>query len=434
MPPQTLYWALGFALLMALALPLHALRVRGRSYGLYSAVVLGFSLSGAAAALVRLTGWLDAPWHPWLLGAFVYGVAAMALHMIHLVRARLRGRLYRALVSVPGQTFSAAGFMAFWWLLVLLPIRLVLWLLGAEGVLAALRWLDLAPFALALVSVATSARPAREWVRIPLGGGRPEQGGGPEQVSRVPVERYRRRTPSPLGARTLRVVQITDPHLGPWQSVSRLQRHIERLLDHDPDLVLLTGDFLTMEGMGTPGALAESFAPLRRVADRCYAIFGNHDHEAPEEVRGALAANGIRLLLDEEVVVETPVGPVQILGADYVGRGRREHLRDLLARHPRRDGHLRLLLLHDPLGFQHVPDGAADLTLSGHTHGGQVGLVSLGLDWTVLQRSRWPDHGLFARGENRLYVHRGTGFYGFPLRVGVPGELSVLELVPEPSS
>ena len=61
---------------------------------------------------------------------------------------------------------------------------------------------------------------------------------------------------------------------------------------------------------------------------------------------------------------------------------------------------------------------------------GQVGLVSLGVDWTVLARSRWPDHGLFARGRSRLYVHRGTGFYGFPLRVGVPGEASVLEVVP----
>ena len=81
------------------------------------------------------------------------------------------------------------------------------------------------------------------------------------------------------------------------------------------------------------------------------------------------------------------------------------------------------------MGFQDVPDGAVDLTLSGHTHGGQVGLVSLGLDWTVLSRSRWPDHGLFARGANHLYVHRGTGHYGFPLRVGVPAELSVLELV-----
>ena len=86
-------------------------------------------------------------------------------------------------------------------------------------------------------------------------------------------------------------------------------------------------------------------------------------------------------------------------------------------------------LLHDPLGFRHVPKGEADLTLSGHTHGGQVGLVSLGVDWTVLKRSRWPDQGLFGHGPNRLYVHRGTGFYGFPLRIGVPGETSVLEVV-----
>ena len=86
------------------------------------------------------------------------------------------------------------------------------------------------------------------------------------------------------------------------------------------------------------------------------------------------------------------------------------------------------LLLHDPSAFKHVPENDVDLTLSGHTHGGQVGLLSLGIDWTVLKRSRWPDHGLFARGRSLLYVHRGTGFYGFPLRVGVPGEASLLEI------
>jgi predicted MPP superfamily phosphohydrolase len=226
----------------------------------------------------------------------------------------------------------------------------------------------------------------------------------------------------------LRVVQITDPHLGPWQPVDRLRRSVERLLEETPDLVLLTGDFLTMEGNGSPGALAQALAPLRAVSDRCYAIFGNHDHEAPDEVRGALEACGVDLLIDEARRVETRCGAVQIVGADYVGKGRAEHLAALLAKHPREADALRLLLLHDPLGFHHLPLGDVDLTLSGHTHGGQVGLVSLGLDWTVLQRSRWPDHGLFARGTNRLYVHRGTGFYGFPLRIGVPGEHSVLEL------
>jgi predicted MPP superfamily phosphohydrolase len=176
-------------------------------------------------------------------------------------------------------------------------------------------------------------------------------------------------------------------------------------------------------------ALAAALAPLRPVADRCYAVFGNHDHEAPHEVRHGLAANGIRLLMDDEAVAETAIGPVQVLGADWVPRGHREHLLALCGRFPRRADHLRLLLLHDPLAFVHVPDGAAALVLSGHTHGGQLGLVSMGLAWTVLSRTRWPDHGLFAHGTNRLYVHRGTGHYGFPLRIGVPGEASVLEVV-----
>jgi predicted MPP superfamily phosphohydrolase len=208
-----------------------------------------------------------------------------------------------------------------------------------------------------------------------------------------------------------------------------LRRRIEDLIRHDPDLVLLTGDFLTMEGGGTPGALAAALEPLRGLPGRCFGILGNHDHAYPEEVRSALAAAGVLLLVDKEAIASTSTGPIQIVGADYVGRGRREHIQTLLRRFRRREGHLRLLLLHDPLGFKHVPKGDVDLTVSGHTHGGQLGLLSLGLDWTVLTRSPWPDHGLFGHGSNRLYVHRGTGFYGFPLRIGVPGEASVLELV-----
>ena len=67
--------------------------------------------------------------------------------------------------------------------------------------------------------------------------------------------------------------------------------------------------------------------------------------------------------------------------------------------------------------------------LSGHTHGGQIGLVSLGLKGTVVSLfGVSPDHGFWARGTDRLYVHRGTGHYGFPLRMGVPGEESVVRV------
>jgi hypothetical protein len=406
--------------------PLFALRTRGRPYALYALVTLGFAMPGAVATQALLSAALPGPWRPAVDAFFLWGALATLAHFVHLARARLRSRPYRVLVSIPAQAFVAASFLAGLFQLALLPLRGLLVAIDAPAALAALRWLDALPYAVALASIVTSARPRREWVRVQVGSD------GPSELRRAPALRRRRPGAAPAradGDRLLRIVQIADPHLGPWQSVRRMQRRIERLLAQEPDLVLLTGDFLTMEGHGSPGALAIAFEPLRAAAGRCYAIFGNHDHEAPEEVRTALATNGVRLLVDEEALATTPAGPVQILGADWATRERRARLEALLARHPRRAGCLRLLLLHDPSGFHDLPDGAVDLVLSGHTHGGQIGLVSLGLDWTVLSRSRWPDHGLFARGASRLYVHRGTGFYGFPLRLGVPGELSVLEVV-----
>ncbi len=126
---------------------------------------------------------------------------------------------------------------------------------------------------------------------------------------------------------------------------------------HEPDLVLLTGDFLTMEGSGTRGALAAALAPLRKRRRACYAVFGNHDHDrgALDEVRDALEANGVRMLVDEEVAVVTPAVPVQIVGADYVGKRAAPAHPRAPARFPAAPDHLRVLLLHDPRSFQHVP-------------------------------------------------------------------------------
>jgi hypothetical protein len=146
-------------------------------------------------------------------------------------------------------------------------------------------------------------------------------------------------------------------------------------------------------------------------------------------VRRALAAAGVHLLVDEATEVDTPIGRVQILGFDFHFRERERFMADICARCPRPEGALRIVLLHDPGAFGRLPDGEGDLVLSGHTHGGQVGLVSFGLPWTMVSAmTKMPDHGLWARGRDRLYVHRGTGHYGFPLRAGVPAEQSLLRI------
>jgi len=401
---------------VAIGVPLYAWRQRGRPYAIAALVILALSFPAAWWVFAATSNAF--PKAQVALGAtWAYGFAAAGIHLASLANARLRPRWFRWGISIPGMAFVAGGTLALPWIVVWWPVRVL-----AAGSIPGLEWLTPLPFYVALCSIPTSLGVRREFVQVDLDA--PES----ETFTRAEVVRQRC-PPARPGAAGLRIVQIADPHLGPWQPIHRLQARLEALLAHEPDLVFLTGDFLTMEGRGSPGSLAVALAPLRAVADRCVAVLGNHDHEAVEEVGDALAVNGIELLVDGEKCLDTAWGPVQVVGSDWVGRRAGAHLRELLHRYPRRPDHLRLLLLHDPSGFVTIPKGEIDLTLSGHTHGGQLGLLSLGLPWTVLTRTRWPDHGLFANGPNRLYVHRGTGFYGFPLRVGVPGEASLLEVV-----
>ena len=316
--------------------------------------------------------------------------------------------IYRALVSWPASWFNAAILLALPW-----------------SVAAALRrplpwpWL---PFAIAAFGFMQSVYTRHERRGIVL-----------DQEDVGSLRRYNKSIRALLKRitheRPLRIVQITDPHLGPFMSEARLTRICERAVGQSPDLVLLTGDFLTLESQRSPDPLARSLAPLAALEGRVFACFGNHDHECPELVREALARARVRLLVDEAVDVDLAWGPLQIVGADHRWRNRERALRDLARAFPRRPERLRLWLLHDPGAFQAIPEGEADLVFSGHTHGGHLGLLSLGLEHTIVSAAtKMPDHGVWARGRDRLYVHRGTGHYGFPLRVGVPAEESVLEI------
>ncbi|MFP6655545.1 MAG: metallophosphoesterase, partial [Myxococcota bacterium] len=373
---ERLFWVL--TAVTWIGVPLYAAVARGRLYALFSGILLSFSLPSLLILHDRLRALISSDWEIVLDVLFCYAMTVTAIQFGHLAHARMRGLPFRWLVSVPSQTFIAGGMLATPWLIVLFPIRLLF--AAADWQTALILWtlVEAAPLAIAGLSIVTSLTTRLETVRFQL------SHEGPESIERVAVERVRGHQPVPHSERPLRIVQITDTHLGPWQSVRQLRDRIEQLIACDPDLVLLTGDFLTMESMGSPGCLEEALQPLIPLAGRSAAIFGNHDHEAPDQVRKELQAIGIRLLVDDEACFESPAGRVQVVGADYVGQDRKKHLSELLGRFPRRDDHLRLLLLHDPLAFHALPDDEVDLVLSGHTHGGQVGLVSLGIDWTVL--------------------------------------------------
>jgi predicted MPP superfamily phosphohydrolase len=89
----------------------------------------------------------------------------------------------------------------------------------------------------------------------------------------------------------------------------------------------------------------------------------------------------------------------------------------------------RILLNHDPRGFDLLPDDCADLVLSGHTHGGHVG-IQLGQDTlvSVVGMLGIPDQGIFERGDMRMFVTRCVGFYGYPMRLGIAPEIALLTL------
>lgn len=375
-----------------------ALLLRSRAYATFRGVSLGIHSLILVAIAPRLV---------WAWPLLVYLQVAVHVHSLSLVRPRLRPLWYRVFVSVPSSFFSAGTFLSLPWAIVAA--------FGFELPLVSV------PYALALLGVIESLTTREEQVNLVVRDGSVVEG------------LRRHRTGEVRNERPLRLIQITDPHLGPFMSVERLRRICERAVERNPDLVLLTGDFLTMESQSDPELLARAFEPLSALQGRVYACMGNHDHEAPTVVQHALRRAGAKLLVDEAEIVSTPAGPVQILGVDFVWRRRAEHLLRVCQEHPRVSGALRLVLLHDPGAFRHVPEGDADLVLSGHTHGGQVGLVSLGLPWTLMRAFvKAPDHGFWARGRDRLYVHRGTGHYGFPLRLGVPSEQSLL-LVHTPS-
>lgn len=373
--------------------------VRNRFFGVFAIVILSFP-AGVGLALRDHLGPVGV--------AFPYLQLVTAAHIGMLMwRPRMLPWPLRVLVSWPALWFVSATFMAFPW-----------GIAAAMGATPHGAWI---PFALATAGLLQSLWTRESLVDLDL---KPDLDAGS-------LARFPQALETPADAelrRPLRIVQITDPHLGPFMSVERLRRICQRAVDRQPDLILITGDLMTMESHDVD-VVTRALEPLRAYPGRVFAAHGNHDHEAREVVRRAYARNGVRLLVDEATTVDTEAGRVQILGMDFVWRERQRHMAEVCRRHPREPGAARIVLLHDPGAFKHLPAGEGDLVLSGHTHGGQVGLLSLGLRGTFLSLvSSIPDHGPWARGRDRLYVHRAQGHYGFPIRLGVPAEQSLLRV------
>lgn len=242
-----------------------------------------------------------------------------------------------------------------------------------------------------------------------------------------------------------RIVQISDIHSGSFTFPEPVENAIRMINDLQADLVCFTGDLVNNQSSEMLPFQA-MFSEIR-ARHGVFSVLGNHDygdyHRWPDQ--SAKAANfeemlrihrdmGWTLLRNEHRVVETSGHRIGVIGVENYSSTPRFHRYGDLSKAvegiPGTD--VRILLSHDPSHWEaQVIDSPAaiHLTLSGHTHGMQFGVEIPGwIKWSPIQYMYRQWAGLYTQGDRHLYVNRGLGFLGYPGRVGILPEITLLEL------
>ena len=233
--------------------------------------------------------------------------------------------------------------------------------------------------------------------------------------------------------RPLRIAQISDIHVGQNLTRAELEAFVARVNATEPDLICVTGDIADSASADTAGFFP-ILGELRARYGVC-AILGNHDHFAGADriVAELRRWTAFHVLRDSAVTLTLGEARVHVLGLDDRGRdwarGVRsdQRLVELLAAAPR-DAPV-LLLAHRPDIFHQAAAAAVPLTLSGHTHGGQLAVPwGRGRRRNLAEFVTQFDRGLYQRGDSYLYVNCGLGVTGQRIRLFTPREISLFEL------
>ncbi|RKI39033.1 metallophosphoesterase [Corallococcus sp. AB004] len=221
------------------------------------------------------------------------------------------------------------------------------------------------------------------------------------------------------------IVQLTDLHVGPFIQRRFMDELVRRANALNPDLVAITGDLVD----GTVPRLGGFVAALGNLHARYGSFFvtGNHDYSSGAEAWVAhLGSMGIPSLRNRHVRIGDGGGAFDLVGVDDWHGGRRLGQKgyDLdLALADRDPERAAVLLAHQPANFKVAAERGVDLQISGHTHGGQLFPMTalIGLSWE-------HSAGHYRHGDSHIYVSRGCGFWGPPMRLGSPPELVKLVL------
>lgn len=228
-----------------------------------------------------------------------------------------------------------------------------------------------------------------------------------------------------------RIVQLSDVHIGPLLD-RRFAATITGIVNElDADLVAVTGDLVD----GSVARIGAEVEPLRELRARhgVFFVTGNHDfYSGADSWVARMAECGWRALRNERVAIGAGEASFDLAGVDdthghLVEPGAGEDVERAFA--DRDESRAVVLLAHDPATFQRASRKGVDLQLSGHTHGGQIWPFR----WAVRASVPWVA-GLYRLGASLLYVSRGTGFWGPPMRLGAPAEITELTLRRQPGA
>ena len=219
----------------------------------------------------------------------------------------------------------------------------------------------------------------------------------------------------------LRIGHVSDFHFGDLMSLDKAMMAVEAIKAESPDIICNTGDLVDLEWPGVE-PLIEAFVDVAPPLGN-FLVLGNHDElDSGEEVARVAGELGIRVLRDEVAVVEHNGHAVRIGGVDWARtpaqcKSRIDRATEVESPH--------VLLCHNPKGFDHAAKIGIPLTLSGHTHGGQIARRNKPDANMAFAHKR--SAGLYETGDCRLFVTVGVGAW-FPLRMNCPAEVVVITM------
>lgn len=250
----------------------------------------------------------------------------------------------------------------------------------------------------------------------------------------------------PASFKGFKIIHISDIHSGSFTDKKAVLKGVEKILKENADIILFTGDIVN-DRAGEMDDYKDVFSRLKAPMG-VYSTLGNHDYgdyvhwpykgiskeQNLEMVKQVHADIGWRLLMNEHVVLQKGDDKIALLGIENWSSKARfpKHGRMDLAYAGTEKYPFKILMSHDPSHWdaQVRPQYAdVDLMLSGHTHGMQFGVDIPGFKWSPVQYMYKQWDGLYEEGKQKLYVNPGYGFIGYPGRVGILPEITVIELV-----